>query len=96
MPLTYSDAPDAIGRQLNFTGAHIVLLDTAQGSGMDTLIPGPMTVSVSPGAPAHLDQALPGSDERYGWDDTAGVHKPAYTPESLDSSWTNGGRTHAE
>ena len=82
-PFSDSDAPGSTGRDLNFTGVRVVLLDPWNGSGHDVLIPGNLSVRVTPEQPATLDSASNG----YGWDEVAGVVKSAYAPEQMTNAW---------
>ncbi|TDP89588.1 hypothetical protein EDF62_3341 [Leucobacter luti] len=72
-----------LGSRENQTGkSSIVLLDTVNGSGYDAQLSVPLTVTLDSDRPAHLDSG--GSAGRYGWDDTAGVHKPYYDVDVND------------
>ncbi|MBC9927354.1 hypothetical protein [Leucobacter sp. cx-169] len=62
--------------------ARIVLLDPMNGSGYEVPLSTPITTSLSKDRPAHLDSG--GSTHGYGWDDAAGVYKPAYAVEVVD------------
>jgi hypothetical protein len=73
------------GRNLHFTGARIVLLDSWNGSGMDVELPGALNVRVTPEQPAVLDSSP--ATNGYGWDDVAGVSKDAYRPAKMWTSW---------
>ena len=68
-------------RAVQFTGAHVLLLDSMNGSGYEIEVPGQITVPLTHDSPAFLDSAQSGG--HYGWDDTAGVHKPAYKPSDI-------------
>lgn len=62
----------------NATGkVRVVLLDTMNGSGYDAALSQPLTVTVTEDRPARLDSG--GNSHGYGWDDAAGVYKPAYS-----------------
>ncbi|WIE81195.1 hypothetical protein [Curtobacterium sp. MCSS17_016] len=95
--ITYSDIRDlqasptdgvslAPGRKLTFTGAEVVLIDRMNGSGYSARIPGTLTTTITADRPAFLDSPR-NSDRGYGWDDVAGVYKPAFRPDSLASEW---------
>lgn len=85
-PWSSETMPVAVdGRNLHFTGARIVLLDSWNGSGMDVELPGALNVRVTPEQPAVLDSS-PATDG-YGWDDVAGVSKSAYRPAKMWTSW---------
>jgi hypothetical protein len=74
------------GRKLTFEGAEVVLIDRMNGSGHSARIPGKLTTTITSDRPAFLDS--PSKSERgYGWDDVAGVHKPAFRPDNLTSEW---------
>ncbi|MGW8431569.1 hypothetical protein ACWGJ9_10800 [Curtobacterium citreum] len=74
------------GRKLTFEGAEVVLIDRMNGSGYSARIPGTLTTTITPERPAFLDSPSK-SDRGYGWDDVAGVYKPAFRPDSLTSEW---------
>lgn len=87
-------APAESGRTtLDFDGASVVLLDEANGSGMDAEIPGRLQLDlgenvdgqgVDPDRAPHLDATGSG----YGWDEVAGVVVSAYRPERVDRTTT--------
>lgn len=83
LPHSDADAPGATGRNLTFSGAHVVLLDPWNGSGHDVQIPGNLGVTVTPDKPAVLDRGGNG----YGWDEVAGVVHSAYRPDDIKSEW---------
>lgn len=69
---------------LTFTDAHVVLIDTFNGSGHDVRIPGTLTRTFAAvGEEGGLDAedrafADAGPSSRMSWDDVCGLHKPAY------------------
>jgi hypothetical protein len=76
----------AKGRKLTFDGAEVVLIDRMNGSGYSARIPGALTTTITADRPAFLDSPSK-SDRGYGWDDVAGVHKPAFRPNGLTTEW---------
>ena len=88
--LTFGGAP-MFSRENPEGKARVVLLDVENGSGYDVALSQPLTVTVDQKNYARLDSG--GSSYGYGWDDTAGVYKPAYsvgvhatTPESQENT----------
>ena len=73
--LTFGGAP-AHSRENQDGKVSIVLLDTVNGSGYDAQLGQPVTIHLTDQRPAMLDSG--GSSHGYGWDDSAGVYKPAY------------------
>ena len=69
--------PPAFSRENAAGKARVVLLDTMNASGYDAALSQPLTVTVTEDRPARLDSG--GSSSGYGWDDAAGVYKPAYS-----------------
>lgn len=72
---------------LTFNNAHVVLIDTMNGSGHDVRIPGTLTRTFAPMPddeeeggldPEHRAFADAGPSSRMSWDDVCGLHKPAY------------------
>ncbi len=66
-----------IPRDLSFTNPEIVLIDRANGSGHEVTLPSTVRTRLTEEAPAILDSPR-GGGRGYGWDDVAGVHKPAF------------------
>lgn len=62
---------------------NVVLLDSANGSGYAASIPGTLNLTLTPESPAKLDSG--GDSAGYGWDDTAGVYKPAFAVDVRDA-----------
>lgn len=74
--LTFGGAP--VHSRENPDGkARVVLLDRWNGSGYDVALSQPLTVTVDNRNAPRLDSDEDSGD--YGWDDTAGVYKPAYS-----------------
>jgi hypothetical protein len=72
-------------RRLEFgDSAHVLLIDKYNGSGHEVEFSGGgINTTINKDNPAVLDSKAVG----YGWDEVAGVHKPAYAA-NVDSTWT--------
>ena len=82
----YIDGEQKTERRLDFGDeAHVLLIDRYNGSGHEvSLKGGAINATVSTDNPVILDSD---SSNGYGWDEVAGVHKPAYKND-IDSEWT--------
>jgi hypothetical protein len=85
---------EQLGRTLGFDGgAHLLLMDKDSGSGWAVELPGPITVTVTPKAPAFIDSAVKadaGGVKVWGWEDTTGgVSKGELRPTNMTSVWVN-------
>lgn len=65
------------GEEVTLASPHLLLNDPVGGSGFDVAVDGPVRTRFSPERPARLDRNTRG----YSWDDTCGLHIPAYASE---------------
>jgi hypothetical protein len=95
VPTPRGESPDAEGSKvLEFAQPHILLIDKWNGSGHDVVVPAALKRTLTrvgyeeEEAPqtgrAYLDSDAGG----YGWDDVAGVHKPAYKDGAPAATWS--------
>lgn len=74
--IAYLDPQDVVGAtRATFTNPHVVVLDRLNGSGMDCQVLGEVSVDIT------TENTVLDSSDRYGWDEIAGVHGPAYAPD---------------
>ncbi|ACL41899.1 hypothetical protein Achl_3948 (plasmid) [Pseudarthrobacter chlorophenolicus A6] len=95
VPTPRAESPETEGQKvLEFAKPHILLIDKWNGSGHDVVVPAAMKrtltrVGDDDGEAPQTGRAYLDSDAGgYGWDDVAGVHKPAYKDGAPSATWS--------